>query len=147
MILEYQEDIDKIKQEGGFLDCPPSDYTPKNYDAFRFVFENIVHENNFKPLFHLNPPRIENAQAEIKCKSLAISLYNTLENAKSSFEKLISRRPEKIYKTIGIHLAFSKLKEEDGICDTPNKEGHISHHFVKNFDYQKRFKIIQDLKK
>ena len=35
----------------------------------------MTDENNFKPLFHLNPPRIENAQAEIKCKSLAISLY------------------------------------------------------------------------
>jgi hypothetical protein len=145
MTLEYQEDIDKINKEDNFSDCPPADYTSKNYDAFRFVFENIEHESNFKPLYHLNPPRIENAEAVIKCKSLAISLYTTLKSAKSMFEILTARRPEKMYKTIGTHLAFSELKEEDGICDIPNKDGHISHHFAKDFDYKNRFKIISKL--
>ncbi len=145
MILEYQIEIDKIKEENKKVECPPSNYSSKKYNAFRFVFEDIKNKNNFKPVYYLNPSRIENADPALKCKSLAISLFDSLENAKAKFQKLTARRPAKMYKTIGTHLAFSELKEADGICDNSNNDGHISHYFVKGFDYQKRFAIIKKL--
>jgi len=145
MTLEYQKDIDKINEEDNFSDCPPTDYTSKNYDAFRFVFEDLSREMSFNPVYYIDPKRFLKTPAKTKCKSISISLYNTENNATSQFSNLLEQIGDRVYATIGTHLAFSELKKEDGICDTPNKDGHISHHFVKDFDYTNRFKIISKI--
>lgn len=145
MTLEYQEDIDKIKKEDNSINCPPIDYTQKNYEAFRFVFEELSRETSFNPVYYINPKRFLKKPAKIKCKAISISLYNKKNNAINQFSNLLEQMGDTVYTTIGTHLAFSELKKEDGICDVPTKNGHISHYFVKDFDYKNHFTIIDKL--
>ncbi len=141
MDFEYSDKFENLS-----VKCPPDDYLPKNMTVFRWVFNEITDERNFKPLALQNPKRILDFDDTTKCKSFALSVYNSEENAKKRFQFLKNTMGEKAYKTLGTNIASLNITEIDGVNEEPNAQtGHISHHLSKNHQYEKRFIIISTL--
>lgn len=135
------------------IDCPPKSYVSLRIEAFRCVFE-ADDERNFKSQFEKDsekpkPPKRYNEMSDLeKCERMALSMFDSLDNAKRQFYFLRDEQQlnEKAYLWLGTRVARAELNESDGVNETPvNKFGHFNHHPALGFDYHKRFKIIFSL--
>ena len=151
MRFHYQTYYDKLS-----VDCPPKSYSPKNLNAFRWVFEDIEDERNFQSQYEKHtkqpkPPKRYNDMKDIdKCDAMALSMFNSVENARKRFFFLKDEQPhpmnENAYRFLGNHIAIGNITEQDGVNEEPDRKGHFNHHPVEHFDYKTRFKIIEYLK-
>ena len=150
MRYHYQNDYDKLT-----VDCPPKSYKNKDIIAFRWVFEPMEDERNFQSQYekHMQnpkPPKRYNDMSDVgKCEAMALSMFNTLENARKRFLFLKEEQPhpmnENAYRFLGTHIAKGGIKENDGVNEEPDRKGHFNHHPFENFDYTTRFEIIDNL--
>ena len=127
------------KQLNNLQDCPPADYTSKQLLAFRFVFDNIDHENNFLPILLKNPRR--KLSDDAKCEGYGLSFFNSLENARNRYLK-ISRSYRNIHKGIGTHIARGTITKNDGIVSSINKQGHFTLHEFEHVCLKNGFSLI-----
>jgi hypothetical protein len=84
--------------------CPPSNYTPQNRDAFRWIFDDMGDENNFKPVFLKNPKRFNEKSDAEQCMAMGLSFFDSLETAENRFIKLKKRLGEEAYKVLGSQI-------------------------------------------
>jgi hypothetical protein len=52
MRFKYEHSIQHLEN------CPPSHYERREFVAYRFVFEDLHHKNNFLPVLMIKPKRI-----------------------------------------------------------------------------------------
>lgn len=139
---KYQIDIDLISKE---CQCPTSEYFSfGEKEAFRFVFEDPDHPNNFLPPLKINPSRFLSKESMEKCHGLGLSLYGKKENAKKKFEELISTF-KNFKKTIGTHIAKGIITDEDGHITKENKITHFDIYEFENVVLNEKFVIIEAL--
>ena len=85
---KYQADIDEITK---VCNCPNSEYFSfGEKEAFRFVFEDINHPNNFSPPAKIKPARYLSKSEREKCDGLGLSLYANKNGARNKFNELIT---------------------------------------------------------
>ena len=151
MIFHYQNDYDKLNVE-----CPPKSYKQSDIRAFRWVFNDIGNEKNFQSQYekhykYSKPPKRYNDMTDTdKCSNMALSMFNSLENARKRFLFLKNEQPvpmnENAYKFLGTHISVGEILKYDGVNEEPDRKGHFNHHPIEGFDYTTRFTIIESLK-
>jgi hypothetical protein len=83
MTFKYQQDYDKLTQA-----CPPADHLAQNIDpVYRWVFDSMDDERNFKSQFHKKPKRFLNKDDLTKCNALALSMFNNLAGSVQRFNE------------------------------------------------------------
>ena len=112
MAWKYQKEIEKLPN------CPPDNYEEKCQVAFRWVFKDSNHPNNFQPPLAIEPTRINKGQfknnsAKI-CEGYALSLYDNIDNAKISYS-MLKKRMRKIEQILGTHIAKGIIAKNYGI--------------------------------
>ncbi len=133
-MFKYQKQIENIPN------CPPPACRPVNTQAFRFVFEDTNHRNNFLPVLLISPKRQLSKNTE-KCSGYALSFFNSLEKARSRYLKL-KRVNRNIGKLLGTHIAKGFINETDGLASEADKCGHFDLYEVENADLKKKFCVI-----
>jgi hypothetical protein len=118
MPFKYKEKISLLKEDSG-CDCYES-YTEKECEAYRFTFGEINDKRNFLPTA-FDPT---NNGARKKCSGYAISLHETEAASTTTWNFLITGRPN-LYKKIGTHISKGFIKKELGKCS----ESDIHLHF------------------
>jgi hypothetical protein len=132
--------------ELNLTDCPPKYYEPKEMEeVFRWVFDEIGDERNFIAQIEKQPKRFLAKDNKMKCAALALSMFDSLENALSYFGFLKKIMKEDPYLVLGTKVAAGKIGMEDGVNGTIDTKGHFNHHPIKEHNYDKRFQIIQSL--
>ena len=121
-------------------DCPPSSYERKSITAFRFVFEDLDHIQNFLPVLLKNPKRRLRGDAE-KCKGYGLSFFDTLENVKRKYVAL-AKNFKNIHLVIGTHIAEGFIEEDDGVVSELNRDGHFTLHEFEHTDLKNKFHLI-----
>lgn len=123
MKFKYLNEFDKLK----LTNCPPSEYKPLRMTAYRFMFQDPMHPNNFKPVFLLNPQRINDAKDYTsKCQGFGLSLFVEEGGAKAKYARFMFKSKGKFAKLVGTYLASLVLTEEDGVGSEP-EEYNFSH--------------------
>ncbi len=142
MNFKYQKDYINLLPEI----CPPENYVPlKNENVYRWVFEDIRDPENFVPQYHKNPKWFNNWNDTEKCKAMALSMFNSLENAENRFNTIKLAIGEKVYKTLGNNIAKGQITENDGVNEEVDENGHFNHHSSIEADYSNKFIIIKKL--
>ncbi len=142
MTFQYQQTFDSLVLK----DCPPKDYKPQNIEqVFRWVFDDIEDSRNFQPQYLKNPKRFWQKSPELVCQSLALSMFDSTENAEMRFYELKEFLQQKAYNILGTKIAVGQMTEQDGANSEPDEKGHFNHHPVAESSYSQRFKIIKNL--
>ena len=111
MEFQYQEDYNKLNQT-----CPPTDHTAQEIEpVYRWVFDTIDDDRNFKSQFHKNPKRFLNKDDTSKCHALSLSMFNNLENSIIRFKELKDTMGDSITQTLGSKVAVGKISKTDGV--------------------------------
>lgn len=115
MPLKYEKQI-------GVFPCDMSKF--KEVDkrtCFRWVFEDIKDDRNFRPVYDLDGVPDENAH----CKGWALSLFASKKQAIDRFNVRLKSKPL-FYTKVGSFVAKGELAKEHGISDPEAKYGHFS---------------------
>jgi hypothetical protein len=124
MKFKYQRDYDKLTQS-----CPPADHVAQDIDpVYRWVFDSIDDERNFKSQFHKNPKRFLNKDDLIKCSALGLSMFNNLIGSVQRFNELKDAMGDAIHQTLGTKIAQGKISLADGVNGKIERLGHFNHH-------------------
>jgi len=137
--------------------CPPRHYKPFIEDkmVFRWIFDNLNNENNFKPRFYLVPKKELEKINNIKnptqrdtriCSMLALSMFVTEKQAYERFKDIEDDMGDKIFDRLGTKIASGIITKNDGVNGDFDDFGHFNHHPVKNNNYSQRFQIISNLR-
>lgn len=141
-IYKYQTDFDEMSK---ICNCPETEYFKfEEKEAFRFVFEDSNHPNNFSPLLKIDPKRYLTKNDIEKCQALGLSLYGKKDKAIEKFTQ-ISLSFKRIRQTIGTHIAVGNICESDGHI---TEEDEITHFDMYEFNDSKintKFAIVQEL--
>jgi hypothetical protein len=149
MDYEFFEEFKKLS-----IKCPPEHYKSKNMPVYRWVFDDINDENNFKPRWYILPDveleKVEQITDAMKrdtqkCSMLALSMFVSEDDAKNRFEYFLDTHGKKSYKRFGTNISKGEITENDGVNEAPNNAGHFNHHPVRGCEYEKRFIIISKL--
>lgn len=140
MKFKYAPDHDKLETT-----CPPKKFKKKNIEAYRWVFDDIENPNNFIPVLFMNPKRFIKKGDIEKCQAMSLSMFDSLENSKKRFNFLKGTIGDKIYKSIGTHIARGNLTTKHGVNSKTDRRGHFSHHPAEGILYSDFFQIIEDL--
>ncbi|MCT3758326.1 hypothetical protein HZQ19_01250 [Elizabethkingia anophelis] len=124
--------------------CPPSDYTPKNTECYRWVFADINDERNFQSQAHKNPKGLNDKSDFGKCEYFALSFHASYELNKKHYE-ILKKRFKNIPKNIGTHLAKGKIASNDGIGSEIDELSHFNFHFIVENNFCNKFEIIEEL--
>lgn len=142
MIFKFQNEFDALSEP-----CPPQDCIDKDIEAYRWIFDSLEDEENFKPLAKKNPARVLSMEEKDNCKAHSLSMFDSREAAKSRFrffrEGLMN---DKAFKLLGTKIAKGNIKKEHGVNSSVDKRGHFSHFQYESTDFTVIFKIIENLR-
>jgi hypothetical protein len=133
MTLKYQAEMQQL----GIENCPPPEYDYSPRTAFRFIFKDLDHPNNFKPVALIFPQRLnEFRDYAQKCQTFGLSMFAENEKAKRHFMLLQKKTAGRFSKTVGTCLAALKLGDTDGLHSDPfeRSDSHITFHEFKDTD-------------
>ena len=126
--------------------CPPSNYVAQNKEAFRWIFDNLKNEDNFKPVYFKNPKRFNEKSDEERCMAMGLSFFETLKTAESRFFKLKKRLGQEAYKILGSQIAQGQIKEADGVNSPTDLNGHFTHHPSMDSNYFEKITLVKSLR-
>lgn len=123
--FKYQNEIQNLPN------CPPANYQQVHLQAFRWVFEDDHHPNNFRPSLVISPRRRYDQQFigndRLKCAGYALSFFNTREHAKQRYLKLMAKN-QRFPKLVGTHLVAGMIDKNDGVASKVDSSGHFELH-------------------
>ncbi len=140
-MFKYQTYFEELKTL-----CPPSNYTAQNKNAFRWIFDDVNDENNFKPVFFKNPKRFNEKSDEAQCMAMGLSFFDSLETAERRFLHLKKRLGEEVSKVLGSQITQGQIQEEDGVSNASDINGHFTHHPSIYFKYFENNSIVKQLR-
>jgi|GEM_PF-1509408 len=131
----------KYKCEIALLHADLSGFRAQEINCWRFVFDDITDDRNFKPVYLLNIDRFKLDLKTNKATSsgFALSLFESPDAIKAKFIKLSSNK-KNFPKLIGKNAAFAKLPY-CGLNDDPSTSGHFGLHEFNGIDFAKLFTI------
>ena len=141
--FKYQTYFDDYK----LTECPPKTYHPINSDAYRYIFEDLSNENNFKPVYLITPQRLNDEKdLERQCQGFGLSLYFELEGAENQYAALLKRN-KNFHKIVGNKIALIKLTMTDGVASESNNHGnsHFTFHEYISVDLVNKIVEIVDI--
>jgi hypothetical protein len=139
MKFKYQSEFDKLK----LTNCPPSEYKPLIITAYRFMFQDPLHPNNFKPAFLLNPPRVNDANdMASKCQGFGLSLFQLESAAKDKFEEMMVKTRGNFAKLVGDQMGSLALEPKDEVGGVPNLDNYTHFTFHESMEADLTNKII-----
>ncbi|MFN0049691.1 MAG: hypothetical protein ACKVOU_11265 [Cytophagales bacterium] len=130
--LKYQLLLDN------YPNCPPKEFMEVKKSAFRWVYENIDNEKNFKPL-HLisDPPPKMLDDSDLMCLGYGLSLFDSFEKAYSKYKNLFKSK-RNFSKSVGSYIVKIDIQFDDGMASIPNIQGHFTFHEYENTDLRSR---------
>ncbi|RXG28449.1 hypothetical protein [Leeuwenhoekiella marinoflava] len=135
----YEEKIKDLLPQ-----CPPPHYNKKDRICYRWVFESIENDDNFKAQADKNPSIINSKDDKLKCDYYALSFHDTLENSKNAFE-FLQNTVKNAKKRLGNHIAKGKIDNSDGVAEEPNNRGHFNLHPSQESNFGEKFVILEEL--
>lgn len=135
----YEEKIKDLLPQ-----CPPNHYQEKDKICYRWVFESIKDEKNFKAQADKNPSIINSKDDRLKCDYYALSFHNSLENSRRAFE-FLENNVKNARKRLGSHIAKGKIEQTDGVAEEPNDIGHFNFHPSQKCNFGEKFVILEEL--
>lgn len=124
--------------------CPPTDYKIKECVTYRWVFDDIMDERNFKSQADKNPKPLNSKNDFDKCEYYALSFHDSSENSRKHFN-ILSKKFKNIQKNLGTKIARGNLGILDGKGGECDKIGHFNFHHIKNNNFVEVFNIIESL--
>ncbi|MFM9838524.1 MAG: hypothetical protein ACKVOQ_09695 [Cyclobacteriaceae bacterium] len=141
MTFKYQKEYDKLTQT-----CPPADHIAQDIvPVYRWVFDSIDDERNFKSQFHKKPKRFLNKDDLSKCSALGLSMFNNLVGSVQRFNELKDATGDAIYQTLGTKIAEGKISLADGVNSKIERLGHFNHHPSSAVNFNNIFTINGEL--
>jgi hypothetical protein len=140
--FKYQDEMLSLKNQFGCI-CPPEELLiPEFKEAvFRFVFEDINHNNNHKPPLISKPSRINSITDKKKCSHYALSCFEKEEAAKNFFNSMHGN----FYKSVGDSLCKGFLDANDGKITQSDQNLHFDLFEHSNCNLSDKFVIIEKL--
>lgn len=141
MKFKYGRELSALEE------CPPSYYESRAFTAYRFVFPDLGHANNFLPALKINPRWLNSpsfVSETARCMGYALSLFDTAENARRRYQQ-ISRFNRNFYKIVGTHIARGEIAERDGVASPSDGHGHVSLHEAENVELASKFRIVEEI--
>ena len=135
----YEEKIKKLSHE-----CPPIHYEGKSRICFRWVFEKIENEENFKAQADKKPSIINSKEDKKICDYYALSFHDTLENSRNAFE-FLENIVKNARKRLGSHIAKGRIDHSDGVAEEPDDNGHFNLHPSQENNFGEKFVILEEL--
>ena len=135
----YEEKIQELNP-----DCPPNHYSGKNKICFRWVFEKIENEDNFKAQADKNPSIINSKDDKMKCDYYALSFHDNLENSRNAF-RFLENIVKNAKKRLGSHIAKGEIEYSDGVAEEPDDKGHFNLHPSQKSNFSEKFVILEKL--
>ena len=131
--FKYQSEIQNLPN------CPPADYQQIRIQAFRWVFKEENHSNNFRPPLVIKPLR----RLKDKCAGYALSFFNTPENARKRYLHLCyGRTGQDFVASVGTYLAQGVIEQQDGVISKIEGQGHFELHEFAEIDLKPKFRGI-----
>lgn len=130
--LKYQEEINKMK-------CDLNEFYKQERIAFRWTFDDIKNEKNFRPRFLLKPDIKRN-----DCRGWGLSFFDTQDSAKKRLKEIVGYR-KNLYKKLGTHVATGNLEKADGISDKAHNNGHFTLFEFQDVDLSLKFNIVDQI--
>jgi hypothetical protein len=120
--------------------CPPKNYKALNLTAYRYVFDDLEDERNFKPVYLLDenyPKRLNSTQdLTLRCKGFGLSLYQDKNGAINNYRRWIAKTNGKFAKIVGSFVATIQILETDGVCsDIENEDSHFTFHVYETVNF------------
>ncbi len=138
--FKYQSEIQNLPN------CPPANYQQVRIQAFRWVFEDENHSNNFRPPLVISPHRRKDKRFRgndrMTCAGYALSLFTTLEQAKKRYDFFYVNSPNHFPKSVGTHIAQGLLEEPDGVASKADNSGHFELHEFAETDLKPKFQWL-----
>lgn len=125
--------------------CPPDEATPKSQKAYRWVSDSIAEEVNFLPVALKKPQRMVEKTDVEKCLFWGLSMYVSLEKARSNFLKITAGWSPNLKSKLGINIAEGDLLLTDGVCETEDHKGHFNFYPFESSTFEARFFIVEKL--
>jgi len=144
MSFKYAEKIVDL----GLEDCPPSTYKSSTFLAFRYIFEDLEHANNFLPIGIIAPARLNEFKNHVqKCQAFGLSFFADKEMARANYHNLMKKIAGKFSKIVGDHLASLTLNPNDGLHSNlfQNLNTHFTFHELNEVDLSKEVIKIESL--
>jgi hypothetical protein len=145
MALKYQVEIDNFT----LINCPKDGaFAPtSDFEAFRFSFSPIGHEDNFLPnvVFdrkRKNPINYNAMTNEKKCKRCGASFYVNYDDAMSQWNGLTPKVKENLGYT---HLAKGLISITDGQMLEPENNGHFTFYEDERAELRSKFALMAEL--
>ncbi len=141
-VFKYQQYLDKYKN------CP-KDCKEEDLTAYRWVHQPL-NNRDFEPVcINTEPPARLLGVDDQLCTGYALSLYLDFDLAKSLYIERYNKqdRDKKrvSYKErLGTHTAKLIIKKEDGVSDSPSKNGHFNFFQYKECNLLNRVSEILD---
>lgn len=137
MEFKYQEEYKTLSEL-----CPPNDHKEGEISpVFRWVFDDIADERNFKSQYHKKPKRFDNKNDLDKCNALGLSMFNNFDGSVARFKELKEIIGESVFQTLGTKIAQGKISISDGVNGKIERHGHFNNHPSKEANYKDVFKI------
>jgi hypothetical protein len=138
MDLKFQNEL------SNFSECDLSDFSQRQRIAYRYVFNDIMDERNFSPMYAIpNCNKIKDT-----CIGYALSMFDEVNQAKARIKKL-AKGKKLIYKRLGTHIAVGTLEEGYGISNNSSISqenlGHFSFFDYMDVELNSSFQIIEVL--
>ena len=125
--------------------CPLGDLKSIEKEAFRFVFKNLNHKNNYLPPLAINPSRIDESETCDKvCEGFALSFYETEKQANTKLKKILERKPL-LADTLGNCIAKTFITKKDGVADKSKKDGHFNFHETEQINFKFKYEIVKEI--
>ena len=125
MKFKYSEKINIL----GISNCPPNECSAVEDGGiyYRWVHEDIEHQNNFIPVLEINPKRIHTpsfSEDSQKCSGFALSMYDTFNNSQNEYLR-ICQKNSNFPRFVGTHVAKLTLYFGDGYKTPSSRKGHF----------------------
>lgn len=142
MKFKYSEKINIL----GISNCPPNECSAVEDSGicYRWVHENIAHQNNFIPVLEINPKRINSPsfkEDSKKCLGFALSMHDSLDNSRNHFYNVLADLPN-FFQIVGTHVVELNLETDDGYRTKSSKvlfdKGHFDFFEQKNLNWTER---------
>lgn len=122
------------------VNCPPKTFKALNLVAYRYVFDDLEDDRNFKPVYLLdeNYPKRLNAANDLalKCKGFGLSLYQDKNGAMANYKRWMAKTNGKFAKIVGSYITTMQILETDGVCSNiENQDSHFTFHPFENVNF------------
>jgi hypothetical protein len=114
--------------------CPNNANAPFAESAYRGVRAPVALPDDFLPLGIIDPDRFASDSPNKRCSSLAISLFESIDQMRKRFSSVEKTSRNFKKKLVGMHCARLQLTSKDGRRTHAQSNGHFSFYQFETFD-------------